>query len=230
MSGIFNRLELDIMQANELLEGVELTIKHGFPAIVSHPGLASDILRARGRFGGKFKIITPVDWPKGDNFGTVKFRGLSTDAVEADGFEIFLTGEKLLLESRNEIKALTDFIKLHLPQFTEIRFIIGAFSRSVENIESICQAFVGVQPPNFIRTDIPLKLQVNKANSEAHNNLIKKISSIVQIPIKISGNINGVRSITECPIAGRYAVNLTQAKTIVKEFSQQPEELTTILK
>lgn len=229
MSGIFNRLELDVMQANELRESVELAFKYKFPAIVVHPGLASDALRARGAVRGQFKIITPVDWPKGENFGTVKFRGLSLDAVEADGFEIMLTGGKNENDTRNEAKALTEFVKKQLSDQTEVRFVLGAFTRTEENLLNLCRGLRHVRTPVVVRTDTPLKLQVSKANTEEHNRLIKMIHSTVQVPVKIAGNIGGVRAVTGCPDATRYAVNLLQARTIIKEFQQQPNGLKDLL-
>lgn len=229
MSGIFNRLELDVMQANELSDSIELAMKHNFPAIVVHPGLSSDAIRMRGRFGGRFRIITPVDWPKGDNFGSIKMRGLSTDALEADGFEICLTGGKDEGATRNEAKALTEFIRRHIGELVEVRFVLGAFLRDEANILSMCRGLVGVRVPTFIRTDTQLKLQVSKANTEAHNLLMDSIRGIIRAPIKISGNITSVRSVTGSPDASRFAVNLAQARGIIKEFTQQPGELKTIL-
>jgi deoxyribose-phosphate aldolase len=229
MSGIFNRLELDVMQANELKESVELAFKYKFPAIVVHPGLASDALRARGAVRGQFKIITPVDWPKGDNFGIVKFRGLSLDAVETDGFEIMLTGGKSEGDTRNEAKALTEFVKRQISDQTEVRFVLGSFMRDNDNLAALCRGLLHVRTPTLVRTDTQLKLQVSKANTEEHNRVVNLIRSIVQVPVKVAGNIAGVRSVTGCPDAARYAVNLLQARTIIKEFQQQPGGLRTLL-
>ncbi len=229
MSSIFNRLELDVMQANELNESVELAYKHSFPAIVVHQGLASDAIRARGRVRGKFKIITPVDWPKGDNFGTTKFRGLSTDAIEADGFEIVLSGGKTEIETRNEAKTITEFIKMNLSQSVEVRFILNTFTRDDANIETMCKGLLHIRTPSMIRTDTQLKLQVSKANTDENNRYINLIRANINVPIKLSGNIIGVRSVTGSADASRYAVNLAQAKTIIKEFHQQPDGLKNLL-
>jgi len=229
MSGIFNRLELDVLQANELVEGIELAHKHHFPAIVVHPSLAGEAIIARGRAGGKFKIITPVDWPKGDTFGTIKFRGLVADAIEADGFEIFLTGGKPELDTRNEARALSQFVMQHLPPQTEVRFVLGAFTRDEDNLRALCRGLLHVRTPTLVRTDIHLKLQVSKANTDVHNAHVKTITDIVRVPVKISGNIGGVRGVTGCPGAERFAVGLAQARAIIKEFQQQPDALRTIL-
>lgn len=229
MSGIFNRLELDVMQANELKDSIELAYKYKFPAIVVHPGLASDAIRARGAVRGQFKIITPVDWPKGDNFGISKFRGLGIDAVEADGFEIMLTGGKSEGDTRNEAKALTEFVKRQLSDQTEVRFVLGTYMRSEQDIINLCKGLLHVRTPAVVRLDIQLKLQVSKGNTEEHNRLISLIRSIIQAPIKVVGNVGGVRAVTGCHDAARYGVNLLQARTIVKEFQQQPTALKELL-
>jgi len=228
-TNILQRLELDIMQANELLESIQVAIKYQIPAVVVHPSLAGDAINTRGRLRGRFKIITPVDWPKGDNFGTSKFRGLPADAMEADGFEICLTGDKSVGDTRNEAKAITEFIRAHLGELSDIRFVLGASMREPTNILQMCEGLQGVRTPTYIRTDTQLKLQVSKANIESHNTLINHILRIVQAPIKVSGNIAGVRAVTGVAHAQRFAVNLTQARLIVKEFQQQPDELRTIL-
>lgn len=228
MSGIFNRLELDVMQANELKESVELAHKHNFPAIVVHPGLAGDAIGGRGRVRGRFKIITPVDWSKGDAFGLNKFRGLDTDALDADGFEIMLSGGKTEIETKHEAIQLSDFIRKHLGEQIEVRFVLGAFIRDDANLISMCKGLLGVRTPAFVRTDTQLKLQVSKANTEEHNRIRTIISDIVKVPIKLSGNITGVRCVTGCDVQ-RYAVNLLQAKAIIKEFQQQPGALKELL-
>lgn len=230
MSGaILNRLEIDVMQANELAEASELAAKHKMPALIVHPDLASEAQIYRGRTGGRYLLITPIDWPKGETFGQNKLRGLSTDALDADGFEILLTGGKSMQDSRNEAKYLTEFIKTHLNPMVEVRFVLGSNSRSEHNIQKMCEALREVRTPAFIRNDTQLKLQVSKANPNTHNQLMEIISKEIKAPIKLSGNINGVRPITSCNDASRFAVNLLQAKNVVKELQQQPEELRQLL-
>jgi len=222
---MFNKLELDVMQANELIEAANLAAKYKFPAIVVHPAITSEAMMARGRAGGQYKIITPVDCPKGEVFGMTKFRGLSTDALDADGFEIMLTAGKTVTDTRNEAKSLTDFIKQHLTELTEVRFVFGVFSRTEEDIATLCEALLDVRMPAMIRTDHQLKLQISKANADTHNQVIDKILEKVKVPIKLSANINSVRTITSCDRASRFAVNVLQAKAIIKEFQNQPQEL-----
>lgn len=224
---ILNKLEIDVMQTSELKEASELAVKHHLPALIIHPGLASDGLAARGRVRGRFKIITPVDWPKGENFGMNKMQGLSIDALEADGFEILLTPSKTEIETRNEAKAITEFIRQHVSPTVEIRFVLGTHTR--ENIDVLAKGLTKIPTPTFVRNDIHLKVQISKANPEIHNETMKKIAEHVRLPMKICGNINDIRTMAACENVGRFGVNLLQAKTIIKEFKQQPDSLREIL-
>jgi len=226
---IFTKLELDVMQTNELEEAANLAVKYQFPAMIVHPFMATEALFMRGRAQGRYKIYTPVDWPKGDNFSMLKMRGLSSDALDMDGFEILLTGGKTMTDTRNEAKTLTTFIKQQIAEETEIRFVLGAVQRPIENILEMCEALKDVRMPAMIRNDQHLKLQVGKANPEIHNTLMQSILEIIRVPMKLSGNIGTVRSITTCDKAQRFAVNVTQARAIIKEVHQQPEQLKSIL-
>jgi len=230
MSGaILNRLEIDVMQANELVEASELASKYKMPALIVHPDLASEAQIYRGRTRGRYALITPIDWPKGETFGQNKLRGLSTDALDADGFEILLTGGKSVTDTRNEAKYLTEFLKQHLSETIEVRFVLGSNMRDHQNVLQMCEALRGVRTPAYVRNDTQLKLQVSKANPDTHNALMEEIRKIIKVPIKLSGNITGVRAITSCNDASRFAVNLLQAKNVVKELQQQPEELRQLL-
>ncbi len=221
---MLNTLEIDVMQANELIEASQITAKYRLPAIIVHQDLSSEAYILRAQLQSKYKIITPIDWPKGNNFGILKLRGLSTDALEVEGFEILLTGDKSLNETKNEAKLITDFIRNHLTELHEIRFVLGTTIRNEDNVKVICEALKSVRSPSFIRNDTQLKTQVNKANPDIHNSTIKLISSIIKTPLKISGNITNFRTLTQCRSAKRFGVNLSQAKTIIKEYQSQPSE------
>lgn len=226
---IYTRLEIDVMQANELREASEITTKYRFPGLVVHPGLTSEAIILRGKLGGKYKIITPVDWPKGETFGMTKMRGLSTDSLDVDGFEILLTPGKTRLETRNEAMAITQFIHNHLGKLVEIRYVLGLHVHPLDTIQTLCDGLKTVATPAMIRTDTHLKVQVSKANSTTNNESIAMINGIIKAPIKVSGNINDVRTMMACREASKFAVSLLQAKTIIKEFSQQPTQLRELL-
>lgn len=222
---ILNRLEIDAIQANELYEASRLAAKYKLPAIVVHPSISSDSFIARGKVGGRYKIITPIDWQKGDNFSMDKLRGLNTDSLEADGFEILLTPGKTVVETRNEANVLTDFIKRHLSPIAEIRFVIGSNNKNDEEIDAISTALTKIPTPSYIRNDIYPKTQTNKSNPKIHNALCERILNNIRAPLKVCGNINNIKTMNSCEYAKTFGVNLLQAKAIIKEVQQQPESI-----
>lgn len=224
---IYSKLEIDIMQSTELLEASQLAHKYKLPALVVHPGLASDAIVIKGKLRGQYKLITPVDWPKGEVFGTTKFRGLTTDALEADGFEFMLMLSRPEADIAKEIKSLTEFVRNHLSKVAEIRFVTTAI-KSDEDLQKLGKAILQNPMPAMVRNDISLKAQVSKANPEAHEKFIVNLKNAASVPIKISGNINNIRS-TMGVSAARFAVNLAQAKAIIKEFNTQPKQVIEML-
>jgi hypothetical protein len=226
---VINKLEIDVMNLNEVTEASQYALKYKLPALVVHPGLSSEAIIARDRAGGKYQIITPIDWPKGETFGMNKMRGLYTDNLESDGFEIMLTPDKLELETRNEAKVLTDFIKTRIAEDKEVRFVLGTVSRTEDNVLTMCRGLLTVRTPAYIRTDNNLKTQVSKANTDEHNRVMELVRSVIRVPMKVSGNLNNLKSVVSIPSASRYGVSLAQAKTIIKEFKSQPDRLNELL-
>ena len=220
---MLHKLELDVMQSNELLEAARLTVKYNLPSMVVHPELSSEAYIARGQLKGHFDIITPVDWPKGIHYAMDKMRGLSADALEVEGYEILISPDKTVKEIVHELQAISGFIKTHLGDF-EVRFVISCFNREPEYIKTIFKALKEVRRPAFIRNDTALKLQVSKANIDNHNKFIEETAELYSCPVKISGNVNNYRVITAVTDAKRFAVNLVQAKNIIKEYNQQPSD------
>lgn len=215
---ILTRLEIDVMQQNELFEAMELAFKYNLPAIVVNQVIFADAIIAKIRMGARFKVITPIDWPRGENFGTIKLRGALAESLDTDGFEFMLTPNKNETETANEANAITEFIRQRFPPHVEIRFVLNTLQITPENLEAMCRGLSKVRTPNFIRTDINLKLQQNRANPEIHNALIETIKKNgVAFPLKLCGNFNTLKSTMECDNAARFAVGLSQAKVIIKE-------------
>lgn len=229
MATILNKLEIDVMQVGELQEASELAAKHKLSGLVVHPGLAGEALVARGRVRGQFKLITPVDWPKGEANGMGKLQGLSTDALEADAFEILLSPNKSDGYIRDEAARITEFIHRHLSELTEVRFVLGTSVRDSAQLSTVCKGLCGVPSPSLLRNDISTKLQVSKANTDLHNANASIVHSIIKTPLKISGNINSIKSASSCTAATKFGVSLLQARSIVKEFHQQPDEVVRLL-
>lgn len=226
---VLNRLEIDVMQHSEVYEAANIAYKYNLPGLVVHPALAADAHIARGRLRGRFKLITPVDWPKGENRGMNKMRGLSSDALEADGFEILLSPDISASDIKLDIHTIYNFIRKHVSKDAEIRFVLGTNGRGEHVIATMSSCFVGIPTPAYIRNDVTTKVQMSKANSSIHNQTGAIIHSILRVPLKISGNINNIKAITSCENATKFAVNLQQAQQILKEFNSNPKSLVQIL-
>jgi hypothetical protein len=212
-----SRLEIDVLQLNELKDASELSVKFKLPAMVVHTQLVREALLVRGRSQGIYKIIVPVDWPKGENYGLTKLRGLPIDSMTVEGFEFMLTPNKSVLETVNEYNAIMKFVKEYLGDQIDIRFVIPVTSITDTNFDDMCSAFVGLRTPNLIRLDNVTKIQLSKASPDIHNVNIERVRSKVGYPIKISGNITSFQHITNCAGASKFAVCLQQAKVITKE-------------
>ena len=216
IANILTRLEIDVMQGNEIIESFELAHKYRLPAVVIHPSLSSDALVCRGRSKGKYKIITPVDWPKGEAFATNKFKGLNLDSLETDGFEIFLSQKKSSDDLKKEISSCTEFIKRYMGELIEIRYVIGTRTKEPDSIKDAVEAFRNVKNPNMIRDDVNLKTQNYKANAELHNGFMDMVKEVISCPMKVSGNIENLTIIEACDSAKRFGVSLQQAKSIIR--------------
>jgi len=219
---VITKLEVDVLQANELLEASELALKYHLPALVVHPSLMSDALVIRGGFKGRYKLITAVDWPKGDTFGMAKMHGLSIDALEADGYEIILTSGKTVSDTKNEVKALTEFVKVRLSDISEVRFVFNTNGKDVQVINDFAEGLIGTRTPAYVRNDIALKTQITNTSINQFKQFTDAVLSKIKVPIKLSGNINGISQVINIHWANRYAVNVNQARTIIKQFLQQP--------
>ncbi len=218
MSIIFSKIEIDVSQISEIKEACELCKTQGIPAMVVHPSLSSVALVERGSQGGRYKIASPIDNPKGDIEGVAKFRHLSTDTLEADIFEVYVSVQsKTAAQIRKSLTDAHNLIRDHISN-AEIRYVIVGLDNS--NISNFIQAFVDSPTPKAIRNDMPLKAQVKMADISVHRAYISMIREHTNIPVKIGGNIT--YSVAETLLSEfkgiQFAVNLSQANAISKEF------------
>jgi hypothetical protein len=217
------KLELDCFQMSEMLECMEFAAKHNLPAVVVHQGLSSDALILRNKVRGKFKVVVPIDWPKGDHFGNLKFRGLTIDSLEGDAFEIVMSPGKSIIEMKNEARVCTDFIRTYLGSTQEIRFVIPTNKTDVAAIGELAGLFTGIRNPAFVRFGFAHKAPVHKINRVYNTEIRKKLFEAVGSPIKMCGNIQTIEDVDSIG-AARYGVSLAFAKAIVNQYLTAQEE------
>lgn len=175
-----------------------------------------------------FKIITTVDWPKGESNGRAKFGGLIAEAFQADGFEIYATATDSV-KWQAEATQISEFIHGTLAPSVEIRYVLGVQARDSDQILKILRGCQKIPTPAYVRTDHNLKCQITRANPDVHNAHVDLITQHCPMPVKISGNVNSAKAVTSCYNASRFAVSLAQATIIVKELEKQPDQLRSIL-
>lgn len=224
---LLTRLEIDVMQANELGDAIELAHVHKMQAVVVHQDLVNDAILQRVRRQACCKIIVPVNWPKGDKYGVRKLHNMPVAALAQDGFEVMLC-PRSPVDQVAEMREITQFIRSTLNPLAEVRFVVGALTYDCKTMLDICEAMRDVPAPNFIRTDINLRVQQAKANSTAHAETLAAIKTAITRPIKLSGNVGAVKTLVTCK-ADRYAVSLKQAQAIVKEINENSEKTQRLL-
>jgi len=218
-----SKLELDCFQISEMLECMEFAAKHNLPAVVVHQGLSLDALIIRNKVRGKFKVVVPIDWPKGDHFGNLKFRGLTIDSLEGDAFEIVMSSGKSTMDLKNEARVCTDFIRTYLGPTQEIRFVVPSTKTDVASIAELAGLFHGIRNPAYVRFGFASKAPANKVSRSYNIEIRTKLFEAVGVPIKMCGNIQTIQDI-DLIGAARYGVSLAFAKVIINEYALAQEE------
>lgn len=214
------KLEIDVMQAVDLQEASTLAAVHKMPAIVVHHEILREAYVMRAKMQALYSIIAPIDWPRGEQYGSDKIRGVTPAMLDCDGYEIMLTAKQYPNEIANEVKLVSDFILRHFRKGVEVRFVLGTNSRTPETVAHMCSALKFIPAPALIRTDIQLKAQQSKCGVEAHNAALDAITALTGVPVKICGNVT-LDTMERCYKASRFSVSLKQANDIVKELAQR---------
>ena len=206
---ILNKLELDINQINELADAAPFMVQNSIPTMVVCPDLATQAIIEKANNAGKYSIIIQLGWDKQSKEGLEKFNGLDISSLNCDGFEILVKG-KSENEIREEIIAMCDFIYSVVSPTSDIRFILNQ-----EQLESIKQI-----PGNkyIIRNSIKTKCKQSESNRETYKQFVEDITKLGYLP-KLAGNISSAKMINILS-AHKYAVNMKQAKTIVREYKE----------
>jgi hypothetical protein len=154
-----------------------------------------------------------------------KFRGMPSEALQADGFEILLTSRPRN-DAIKEIKYLSSFMRDNFPPTIEVRFVFGFFmpDRTEEHFKDFCEGLKFIPHPAMIRTTPLSKIPAVSGTADAQTRIIDFICSQRNIPIKISGNLNR-DMLTKCQ-AARFGCTLEQAQQIQMEMSKKQTPVT----
>lgn len=215
------KVELDITKEAEIRPATEFVKKYKLPAVVVSPELVTSASIARALARNQHKIITMVDWPKGTQHLANKFRGMPSESLKSDGFEILLTPVNTP-NIRKEIRFLSDFFIEHFPPTIELRMVLGWYGpgREEKHFEDMLEILKTIPSPQMVRLTHLTKLNSTNSSIEAHRRIIDKTKSLKKIPIKISGNIT-MHIRAACDDVDRFGCTLTQAKALQKGLSDK---------
>jgi hypothetical protein len=229
MQLLLHQLEVDLTQTSEQQHAAILAAQYSIAALVVHPSLFGEADMHRIRRQGQYKLIVPIDSPKGEAPGDLKFRGLPVRCLEADGFEIVLTPGKSPANSAAEADMLAEFVRTRIRKEAEIRFVLQVFSSTPEAVIAQCEAMAANRKPSMIRIDPRTKAQATRATPIALRNLHDGIKRVLNVQVKLSGNFSTTRSISECSWANRIGVSLSQLDSIIQDQNKVPNTIKEML-
>lgn len=221
MYQVTSKLEINVTEKSNPVLAADFAQKHRCPAIVAPPGMIAPLMANRAIKNGQYDIIATIDFPQGKEFALKKFRDLDQDFIACNGFDIMLTPGLNEVETRNEIRAIYEFLR-NINRTYNIRYVLGAYTREEDEVVKFLKA-MQKHPPVFIRLDQHLTLpNVNRAR---HASMAKLVSEHMPSPLKISGNVN-LEMIDELGTGrNRFDVTLNQAVSILKalELRNNPQ-------
>lgn len=193
----------------------DFLVKNRVPTVISAPEYIAQLITHRAARRGQYKIICALDFPVGNKFALDKIYHAHPDLAAADGYEILLTRGRSGIESRNEMKALYEFLKMNNAML-DVRWCLDALTRRDEETISILKNMTGF-PPSFVRIDS--NLVTPKASIEEHRRLIDLVREHVPFPVKVCGNVN-LKTIEALDDVKKFDVSLEQAEALVKEVEK----------
>lgn len=214
-----SKLEIDVPRIEHLKEAADLAKKHSCYALIVAPDLVTAANMTRAVKQAKFKILTTVDQPRGDLYGKEKFRGLPTEAMNAEGYEILLTPKQTAHEVLAEVRYLSEFCQQYFGIVSEIRFVLDVNQpgRGPEFVANVLNACKLIPLPALIRTTHHTKIAPGQSSIESLTKLLATCRGIRPVTMKISGNID-YNIYSKVP-ADRFGVSLIQAQAISKEVA-----------
>jgi len=219
---ITTKLELNMLTPQvDAMAVSNFAIKHRCPAIVIAPEFAPMMLTDRSAKNGQYKLVAAIDFPDGRNFCYDKFNTLDVMSLEVEAMDIMLTKGKTEIESKNETKAMVEFLRGSVNPLLDIRYVLGCYCNPWEDVEKFLKAAQSY-PPNAIRIDQHLELP--NVDVEKHLETIAKLRQHTPKPIKVSGNLDlrTIKKLLDVDKNLRFDVSMSQAVSIVKQ-SQNTE-------
>jgi len=215
---VTRRFEINVLTPDTDFRTVStFAIKHRVPAVVIAPEFAPMVLTDRSAKNGQYQVIAAIDFPDGKNFCLAKFNTMNVMSLEVDGMDLLLTRGKTEIESRNEAKAIREFLRGSVNPTLDIRYVYGYYTRKWPEVENLIKA-TEAYPPNSIRLDQHLELP--NIDVDDHVEAVKKIKEHTPKPIKVSGNVDleTIERLVEIDNRIKFDVTIKQAMSIIKQL------------
>ena len=222
LNSVTTKFEINILESNgNPIAAADFAQHNRCPAVVAHPNHLAQLMANRNAKRGQYLIIAALDFPAGKKFSTDKLFSAGSDISSAEGYDILLTPNKTQVESRNEMKALHEFLKQINP-IVDIRWTLGAFTRDTKEIQNFLEN-MKVCAPKWIRVDQHLDLP--NISLKDHNKIVKLIKKTFNRSIKLSGNVD-LKLVKKYRNKDniRFDVTMEQAVTIVKALEKELTE------
>jgi hypothetical protein len=219
MFSVTTKLEINIRRgptvARDIMGLGILMVKNRMPAVVVDPEFIEPMFFERQRVNAQYKILTTIDFYDGTQYAMDKLRTIPRFCLESDGFEILLSPGRNDSESKNELKAITEFLRGINP-LIDIRWVLGLKNRKYEEVKN-CVSHFKEYPCSFVRTNT--NTTAPNLGLEKHLFDIEFIKKYYGGQVKVSGNVD-LTLIKALPDIRRFDVSLTQYKGIVKEWKE----------
>jgi len=224
MFDITSKLEINIRRgptvATDVIGLGIIMVKNKIPAVVIDPEFIEPMFFERQRVNAQYKIITTVFNDK--QYAMDKLRNIPRFCLESDGFEILVSSDRNPAESKNELKAITEFLRGSISPIIDIRWALDFRNKKYEDFQNSIINFKQyscslVRP--CIQTTIP------NFTVEKHQQDIDFIKKFYGGQIKLSGNID-LATIKKFSNITRFDVSPAQYKSIVKEIKEDGMAIT----
>lgn len=220
---LLTKLEINTIDAGvDPASAAEFAQKHRCPSIVVLPIQLAQVVNHKIANRGNYQIIAAVDFPRGNNFSLDKLMKAGDDISSAEGYDIVLSTERSQIEIKNEVNAITSFLKQINP-IVDLRWTLKLHTEDLGKSKEIL-AMLRSFPAKYIRIDPHLELP--NVSIDDHIRLFSCVRENIGTPIKLSGNVNleVIKHFAKEYPSTRFDVSPSEAVSIVRALEQESRD------
>lgn len=218
-----NRLILVATKADELTSISKFARDNKCTTIFITPDIITEAVLARQMSGAAFDIIVMADFPRGQQYGMDKFKGMNAEFFTADGYDITLNTTRSYRDIPNEIRTVCSFVRDMINPVAKISLTLNRSSRQKDNEYMHCVDACVKSRVNMLRIESNPKVQPILANLEMHKHTVDMIKKSHSIPLVVCGNVNYKIYDNLMSRSVKYAVSLDQAMRLIADIERKPD-------